>query len=80
MSENLRNQEQREEEIEARIEQLAEQEGMTLDDILIDMMTFIELIGFNEDAGAYFQVLAEKLGISFEEIIDYAQKIAEDEV
>lgn len=65
----------REEEIEKLIEQLIWDEEMEPDDVFSDIATFAELYEENEDAAAYLEEVAEKIGITFEEMLEYAKKI-----
>ncbi len=74
MPEKFENHENREEQINALIENLAQTEGMNSDDIFSDIVTFAELSKEDEDAKAYFEDLAERLGISLDEILEYAQR------
>lgn len=60
------------------IEELARKEGMDPDDIFSDIITFAELSGTDEDAGAYLEEVAEKISISPEEMIEYARKLKEE--
>jgi len=72
---------EREAEIDRLIENLAEREkaeGFGLDEIKFDIITFALLS--EEDVGAegYFEELAEKIGISKEEMVQYAIKKAQE--
>lgn len=58
--------------IERRIEEIARIEGVSKDDIISDISTFAELMSEDGDAKFYFVELAEKVGISTEEMIKYA--------
>ena len=71
------NFESREKEIDLLIEKLAEAEEMTPDDILSDIVTFISFDGTEMENPEYFEVLAEKLGITIDEMNEYAKKKAE---
>lgn len=71
------NFEKRESSIESRIEELAEREGMSAEDISSDILTFAELYEGDADAGGYLEEVAEKIGVSLEEIIKYSQKLRE---
>ena len=77
--ENLSNNfEQREREIDILIESLAEKEGMLLDDILSDIVVFAPYEG-NEYANPdYIEEVAERIGISHEEMTIYAIKKAQE--
>ena len=68
------NPEQREEEIDALVENLAQAEGMSAEDVFSDIATFAELLQEDENVRTYFEELAEKIGISVEETIEYAIK------
>jgi acetylornithine deacetylase/succinyl-diaminopimelate desuccinylase-like protein len=70
--------ESRESAIDKLIKNLAEKEGMSLDEILSDIITFTEISKEDEDAKAYFEELAERIGISFDEMMAYALKKAEE--
>ena len=63
--------------IDRLIDELAEREEMSADDILSDIMTFVELSETDEDAAAYLEEVAEKLGISLEDLKKYAEEISE---
>lgn len=78
MSEKFENRENREEEIDALIEVLAQNEGMNPDDIFSDIVTFAEISQEDENAKAYFEELAQKIGILFDEMIEYAMKKLEE--
>ncbi|MEN9614026.1 MAG: hypothetical protein RLZZ347_333 [Candidatus Parcubacteria bacterium] len=72
------NFEQRERGIDGLIESLAEQQGMTADDVLGDIAVFAPYEG-NESANPdYIEQVAEMIGISVEEMTFYALKKAED--
>lgn len=71
------NFENRESIIDKLIEDLAQKEEMDPQDILSDIVTFFELSQEDDDAKFYFEELAEKIGISFEEIMEYAAKKSE---
>lgn len=75
--EKLRNFENRESIIDKLIEDLAKKEEMNPEDIFSDIATFLELSQEDENAKFYFEELAEKIGISFEEIMEYATKKSE---
>ncbi len=60
--------------IRGSIEKLAKQEGINPEDIESDIDAFMELSEADEDAGVYFEELAEKLGIRLDEILTYARK------
>ncbi|MEK7117679.1 MAG: hypothetical protein AAB861_02785 [Patescibacteria group bacterium] len=77
--ENLPNNfEQREKEIDNLIEELAEREGMSSDDILSDIVVFAPYEG-NECANPdYIEEVAERIGISHEEMTTYAIKKAQE--
>ena len=78
--ENEPNIENREAVIDKLIEDLARREEMNPDDILSDIFTFLEISKEDEDAKVYFEELADKIGISVKEIMDYAVKKSEDHV
>lgn len=69
------NIESREEFITRRIEEVAVMEGMEKEDLLSDMMTFAEIVQEDEDARPYFEELADKIGVSVEEIIEYSANL-----
>ncbi len=71
------NFEKREKEIDSLIKNQAEIEGMLLDDLMSDIVTFAELFQEGEDVGSYFEILAEKIEISLEEMMQYANKKTE---
>lgn len=71
---NIENFESREKIIDDLIEDLAKKEYMDTEDIFSDIITFWELSKDDEDAKAYFEELAEKIGISIEEMLKYAEK------
>ncbi len=75
--ENLLNSENRESIIDKLIEELAQREEMDPQDIFSDMGTFFELSQNDEDAKSYFEELAERIGISFQEMMEYAAKKSE---
>ena len=58
--------------IDGLIEQLAQREGMSVEDISSDILTFFELSQADEDAKAYLEEVAEKIGISIDELMTYA--------
>lgn len=58
--------------IDALIEKLAEKEEMNPEDIISDIVTFLELSEEDETAQEYLKEVAEKLGISTKEMMDYA--------
>jgi len=72
--ENFEQRENREKEIDALIENLAQVEGMSVEDIFLDIITFAELCQQDEDAKGYFEELAEKLNLPVDEVIEYAIK------
>lgn len=70
------NFESREAFIDNLINALAEKEGMSADDILSDIVTFASYEG-NEDPNPYYlDEVAERIGISSEEMSAYAIKKA----
>ena len=71
------NFESRESLIDKVVEELAEREGMSAEDILSDIITFAELLEGDESANGYFEELAERMGISLEEMLEYAQRLKE---
>jgi len=60
------------------IEDLAIKEEMNFEDIFSDIITFSELYETDEDAGAYLEEVAEKIGISLGEMLEYAKKLREE--
>lgn len=75
---NMEGFENRESVIKKLIEDLAVREGMNSEDILSDIITFSELYETDESAGAYLEEVAEKIGISSEEMFEYAKKLREE--
>jgi hypothetical protein len=73
--EGIGNTESREAFITRRIEEVAAMEGMEKEDLLSDMMTFVEIVREDKDAMPYFEELADKIGVSVEEIIEYSAKL-----
>ncbi|MSU54764.1 MAG: hypothetical protein EXS48_02970 [Candidatus Staskawiczbacteria bacterium] len=71
-NEHFKTPEERAEEIDGLIENLAQNEGMSADDIFSDVNTFAEICQEDEDAKAYFEELAERLNMPAEELIEYA--------
>lgn len=51
---------------------------MNAEDIFSDIVTFAEICKEDEDAKAYLEEVAEKIGISTEEMMQYAAKKAEE--
>lgn len=72
--EKLSSPENRESAIDKLVEGLAEKEGMNPEDIFSDIITFAKICEQDEDAKAYFEEIAEKIGITFEETMQYAIK------
>jgi len=77
--EGSQNIESRESQIDKLIEELAREEDMDPNDIFSDIVTFAELMESDKDAAVYLEELAEKIGISFEEMVEYARKQVEGE-
>ena len=75
---NMESFESSEDVIKRHIEDLATKEEMDSEDIFSDIITFSELYEMDEDAGAYFVELAEKIGISFQEMLEFAKKLREE--
>ena len=72
--EKLPNFENRESVIDELIRNLAEREGMNHDDVLSDIITFAPEEG-NESANPdYIDQVAEMIGVSIEEMSEYANK------
>ena len=71
------NFENRESLINRLIEELAKREEMDPEDIFSDIITFSELCETGEDARAYLEEVAERIGISFGEMLEYAKKLRE---
>ena len=69
--------ENREQQIDRLIEEFAAGEGIPLEDVLIDIVTFLKLSEEDEDAKAYFEDMAGIINIPLEEAIAYARKKAE---
>jgi acetylornithine deacetylase/succinyl-diaminopimelate desuccinylase-like protein len=76
--EELPNFEESESVINKLIEDLATQEDVNADDIFSDIITFSELSEEDEDAGEYLKEVAEKIGITVEEMFEYAKKLREE--
>lgn len=76
--EGYKSPEERESEIDVLIEKLAEDEGMPADDILSDIITFAPYEGNEFSNPDYIEIVAEKLGITLDEMNTYAIKKAED--
>lgn len=74
---NIEGFENREAAISKMIEDLAQKEEMNPEDILSDILTFAELYEEDSDASAYLEEVAERIGISFEEMVEYAKKLKE---
>ncbi|MDO8572746.1 MAG: hypothetical protein Q7S11_03195 [bacterium] len=70
--EELPNFENRESVIDGLIDTLAEKEGMRPEDIISDIITFAELSEKDRDVIGYFEVVAEKIGIPYDELMAYA--------
>jgi len=70
------------EELERRIDglvgELAEREGMNPDDILSDIVTFAPYDGNDAANPDYLEEVAERMGISVDEMRTYALKKAKD--
>jgi hypothetical protein len=58
--------------IDSLIEKLGEEEGMNAENILSDIVTFLELSQEDESAKGYLEEVAEKIGITIEEMMRYA--------
>jgi hypothetical protein len=58
--------------IDRLLEKLSEEEGMNAEDIISDIVTFRELSQEDESAKAYLEEVAEKIGITIEEMMRYA--------
>ena len=58
--------------IDRLIEKLSEEEEMNADDIISDIVTFQELSQEDEGAKVYLEEVAEKIGITIEEMTRYA--------
>ncbi len=76
---NFESKENQEAIIDRLIDTLAEKEGMNPEDIFSDIITFTKLSQEDEDAKFYLVELAEKIGISLEEMIAYGIKKAKEE-
>lgn len=72
------NFEKREEEIDKLIEELAKREGMNPDDIVVDIAVFAPYKGNDSTNPDYIEQVAEMIGISKEEMNQYAIKKAKD--
>ena len=75
---NMESFEDRESVIHKLIEGLAAKEEMNSENIFSDIMTFSEIYETDEDVGAYFVELAEKIGISFQEMLEFAKKFRDE--
>ncbi len=78
--EGLPNFENREAEIDQMIEDFAKQEGMTAEDILCDIIVFAPYDGNDASNPDYIEEVAERLGISVEEMTKYAIKKAKEQM
>lgn len=76
MSLEGQNLESRESFIKRMIEELAQKEEMNPDDIFSDIITFGEIYEDDEDAAGYLEEVAERIGVSFEEMLEYARNVA----
>ncbi len=65
---------EREAKIDKLVEEFAESEGMSPEDVLIDMMTYSSHEGNEDPNPVYFEIVAEKMGISPAELEEYAVK------
>ncbi len=79
MSEGLPNFESREALIGRLIEELAQRKGMEVWEILSDIATFAEIAEGDLDAMPYFDIIKEETDISFDEVVEYAKKKAEED-
>jgi len=70
--------EKREGEIDTLIEGLAEREGMDPDDVFSDIAAFAPYEGNEAPNLEYLEQVAEMIGISMEEMTQYATKKAKD--
>lgn len=67
------------EKIEKAIEELAETEGMSAEDIDSDIIVFAPVEGNKDFANPeYFEELAERLGISLQKMLKYAKTRREE--
>mgnify|MGYP001559876044 CR=1 FL=1 len=69
---SFENKESGEPVIDGLIEKLGEEEGMNAEDIISDIVTFLELSQEDEGAKEYLGEVAEKIGINIEEMMRYA--------
>lgn len=51
---------------------------MNVEDILSDIITFAEICQEDDDAKSYFEELADRIGISSEEMLEYVNKKVEE--
>ena len=58
------------------IEDLAEREEMSPDDIRSDFITFAEIAEEDPDALAYFEIIAEKINVTTQQVVEYAKGLA----
>lgn len=72
--EGVPNFENREAVIDGLIADLARREEMNPEDIFSDITTFAGICREDEDARSYLEELAERIGISAEEMSEYANK------
>jgi hypothetical protein len=63
--------------IDGLIEGLATGEGMDSEAIISDIVTFAAILEEDDGVSGYFEELAERLGIPYEQIIEYARKKTE---
>ena len=75
---NFEPKENREIVIDRLVDNLAEREGMAVEDILSDIITFFEIFKTDEYVKSYFEELAAKIGISVDEVLEYSSKKAEE--
>ena len=68
---SFENKESRERVIDGLIEKLGKKEGMNAEDIISDLVTFLGLSQEDENAKGYLEEVAEKIGISIEEMVVY---------
>jgi hypothetical protein len=69
---SFENKESKESIIDGLLAALGEAEGMSAEDILSDIVTFMELSQEDEGAKVYLEEVAEKIGVTIEEMMRYS--------
>lgn len=78
--ENIPGFENRETVIDRLIDELAKREEMETEDILSDIITFAPYEGNEASNPDYLDVVADKIGIPYEEMREYALKKLKDQI